>query len=134
MIERLFASATLYSTLAMFFDFPRDDLHPRLIARAIGRDIKCVRRQLRLLEDSRIVVGRSVGDRRIYRISDNYPLRREMESLFAKTRICRYYPAQDGWGRSADALLEDTEMDGVTWGGRRPSPSRGRRPGTRRRT
>jgi hypothetical protein len=37
-IERLFASATLYSTLAMFFDFPRDALHPRLIARAIGQD------------------------------------------------------------------------------------------------
>jgi hypothetical protein len=112
-IERLFASATLYSTLAMFFDFPRDALHPRLIARAIGRDLKCVRRQLRLLEDTRILAGRSAGRQRLYRISDRYPLRGELEALFAKTRVCRYYPAQDGRGCPPDALLEEMEMDGT---------------------
>jgi hypothetical protein len=113
MIERLFASATLYSTLAMFFDFPQDALHPRLIARAIGRDVKCVLRQLRILEDCRILVGRSVGRQRIFRISDRYPLRREMEALFAKTRVCRCYPAQDGWSRTMDALLDETDLDGT---------------------
>jgi hypothetical protein len=50
MIERLFASATMYATLAMFFDFPGDALHARLIARTIGRDVKCVLRQLQTLE------------------------------------------------------------------------------------
>ena len=38
MIHRLFASATLYSTMAMFFDFPFQELHARLIARNVGRD------------------------------------------------------------------------------------------------
>jgi hypothetical protein len=54
MIERLFASATMYATLAMFFDFPGDALHARLIARSIGRDVKCVLRQLQTLEACRI--------------------------------------------------------------------------------
>jgi hypothetical protein len=50
MIERLFASSTMHATLAMFFDFPADALHARMIARTIGRDVKCVLRQLQTLE------------------------------------------------------------------------------------
>ena len=46
MIEELFPTKSLYATLAVFFDFPDDPLHPRLIARVTGIDIKCVRRQL----------------------------------------------------------------------------------------
>jgi hypothetical protein len=96
MIERLFASATMYATLAMFFDFPLDALHARLIARTIGRDVKCVLRQLQTLEECRIIVCRSVGRERRYRLSDKYLLRGELEALFEKTRDCRYYPRQDG--------------------------------------
>ena len=96
MIERLFASATMYATLAMFFDFPGDALHARLIARTIGRDVKCVLRQLQTLEACRIIVCRSVGRERRYRLSENYPLRADFVALFAKTRDGRYYPRQDG--------------------------------------
>ena len=95
MIERLFASATMYATLAMFFDFPGDALHARLIARTIGRDVKCVLRQLQTLEACRIIVCRSVGWGRRYRLSARYPLHAELEALFEKTRDCRYYPRQD---------------------------------------
>jgi hypothetical protein len=96
MIERLFASATMYATLAMFFDFPGDALHARLIARTIGRDVKCVLRQLQTLEACRIIVCRNVGWEKRYRLSENHPLRGEFVALFAKTRDCRYYPRQDG--------------------------------------
>ena len=95
MIERLFASATMYATLATFFDFPRDALHARLIARTIGRDVKCVLRQLQTLEACRIIACRSVGRERRYRLSARYPLHAELEALFEKTRDCRYYPRQD---------------------------------------
>jgi hypothetical protein len=39
MIHRLFASPTLYSTLAMFFDFPRQELMPGLIAPDYRREV-----------------------------------------------------------------------------------------------
>jgi len=113
MIDRLFASATLYATLAIFFDFPLDPLHARLIARTIGRDVKCVLRQLQTLEACRIIAGRDVGRRRLYRLSENYPLRGELGALFEKTRDCRYYPRQDGPRGNADLLYEDGEPDGI---------------------
>ena len=113
MIERLFASATMYATLAMFFDFPGDALHARLIARTIGRDVKCVLRQLQTLEACRIIVCRSVGRERRYRLSGKYPLHAELEALFEKTRDCRYYPRQDGpWQTDATTTYESGELDG----------------------
>lgn len=114
MIERLFASVTMYATLAVFFDFPGDALHARLIARTIGRDVKCVLRQLQTLEACRIIICPTGGRRRQYRLSDKYPLHREFEALFAKTRDCRYYPRQDGPRGDVDLLYEDGELDGTT--------------------
>jgi len=113
MIERLFASATMYATLAMFFDFPGDALHARLIARTIGRDVKCVLRQLQTLEACRIIVCRSRGWERRYRLSDKYLLHGEFEALFSKTRDCRYYPRQDGPRGDVDLLSEDGELGGL---------------------
>ncbi|MCP2501183.1 MAG: hypothetical protein NCA08_06435 [Deltaproteobacteria bacterium] len=122
MIERLFASATMYATLAMFFDFPGDALHARLIARSIGRDVKCVLRQLQTLEACRIIVCPTGGRPRQYRLSDKYPLYREFEALFAKTRDCRYYPRQDGPRQHVDFLYEDEERGGSH--DRQPSPEK----------
>jgi len=113
MIERLFASPTMYATLAMFFDFPRDPLHARLIARTIGRDVKCVLRQLQTLEACRMVVCPTGGRPRRYRLSDRYPLYPEFEALFAKTRDCRYHPRQDGPRGHVDLLYGDGELDGI---------------------
>ena len=113
MIERLFASPTMYATLAMFFDFPRDPLHARLIARTIGRDVKCVLRQLQTLEACRMVVCPTGGRPRRYHLSDRYPLYQEFEALFAKTRDCRYYPRQDGPRGHVDLLYGDGELDGI---------------------
>ncbi len=113
MIERLFASATLYATLAIFFDFPHDRLHAQLIARTIGRDVKCVLRQLQTLEACRIIAGRAVGRQRVYRLSEIYPLRGEFEALFSKTRDCRYYPRQDGPREDVDFMYEDGDSDGI---------------------
>jgi len=114
LIEKLFASATMYSTLAVFFDFPGDALHPRLIAHTIGRDVKCVLRQLRTLEECKIIICRTVGQQKRYRLYENHPLRAELAALFAKTRCCRYYPRQDGpWNTEAATTYEGGELDGT---------------------
>ena len=113
MIERLFASATMYATLAMFFDFPGDALHARLIARTIGRDVKCVLRQLQTLEACRIIVCQSVGRERRYRLSDKYLLHGELEALFEKTRDCRHYPRQDEPRWNIDLMCDDGDPDGL---------------------
>ena len=68
MIEELFPTKSLYATLAVIFDIPDDPLHPRLIARVTGIDIKCVRRQLERLERSGIIMSRNAGKERRYRL------------------------------------------------------------------
>lgn len=90
MIHRLFASATLYSTMAMFFDFPFQELHVRLIASTLGRDAKFVLRRLRLLRGCGIIECRTVGSHKWYRLSDRHPLYEEFDALFRKSRKCRY--------------------------------------------
>jgi hypothetical protein len=68
----------------------------RLIARTIGRDAKCVQRQLELLEDCGVVDCRTAGGRRAYRLSARNPVREEFEAMFRKTRDLRYYPGPGG--------------------------------------
>ncbi|HAM33783.1 MAG TPA: hypothetical protein DDX05_04965 [Deltaproteobacteria bacterium] len=94
MIEELFPTKSLYATLAIFFDYPDDPLHPRLIARATGIDIKCVRRQLSRLVRSGVVASRNAGKERRYRLRCEFPLLGELASIFGKTRDSRYYPGQ----------------------------------------
>ena len=85
MIHRLFASPTLYSAMAMFFDFPFQELHARLIARTIGRDHKSVLRQLRLLRECGMIDCRTVGCRKWYRLSDRHPLYEEFDTKGSTT-------------------------------------------------
>lgn len=82
MIEELFPTKSLYATLAIFFDYPDDPLHPRLIARATGIDIKCVRRQLSRLERSGVIAPRDAGKERRYRLRCEFPLLGELASIF----------------------------------------------------
>ena len=91
MIEELFPTKSLYATLAVFFDFPDDSLHPRLIARVTGIDIKCVRRQLARLVRSGVIISRNAGKEKRYRLRSEFPLFGELSSIFGKTRGTRYY-------------------------------------------
>jgi hypothetical protein len=94
MIEELFPTKSLYATLAVFFDYPDDPLHPRLIARVTGIDIKCVRRQLSRLVRSGVVASRNAGKEKRYRLQSEFPLLGELTSIFGKTRDSRYYRGQ----------------------------------------
>ena len=111
MIEELFPTKSLYATLAVFFDFPDDPLHPRLIARVTGIDLKCVRRQLPRLVKSGVIVSRNAGKERRYRLRREFPLFGELAAIFAKTRYTRTYinqtPFPDPLG-----FLEDLMDDG----------------------
>ena len=110
MIEELFPTKSLYATLAVFFDFPDDPLHPRLIARVTCIDIKCVRRQLERLERSGIVMSRNAGKERRYRLCSGFPLFGELASIFGKTRDTRTYRGQTPYPDPL-GFLEDM-MDG----------------------
>jgi hypothetical protein len=122
MIHRLFASPTLYSTMAMFFDFPFQELHARLIARTVGRDVKCILRPLRILNECGIIDCRTVGRYRWYRLSDRHPLYEEFDALFRKSRNGRYYPRQDGDKRFNDLLAGGVVPDGLGKYGLLPIP------------
>src|SRR5512141_2950617 len=94
MIEELFPTKSLYATLAVFFDYPDDPLHPRLIARVTGVDIKCVRRQLPRLVKSGVIVSCNAGNERRYRLRRAFPLHGELAAIFGKTRNARTYKGQ----------------------------------------
>ena len=111
MIEELFPTKSFYATLAVFFDFPDDPLHPRLIARVTGIDIKCVRRQLPRLVKSGVIISRNAGKERRYRLRREFPLLGELASIFGKTRDTRTYRGQTPFPDPL-GFLEDMMDDG----------------------
>jgi hypothetical protein len=111
MIEELFPTKSLYATLAIFFDFPDDPLHPRLIARVTGIDIKCVRRQLPRLAKSGVIISRNAGKEKRYSLRLEFPLHGEFASIFGKTRETRNYPGQNPLPDPL-SILEDLFDDG----------------------
>ncbi len=90
-IERLFSSAALYATLAIFFDYPDDTFYLRLIARLTATDKKNVARELRKLKDVGIVCGGPGRRGDVYWLNSDYPLHGELAAIFAKTRKSRRY-------------------------------------------
>jgi len=111
MIEELFPTKSFYATLAVFFDFPDDPLHPRLIARVTGIDIKCVRRQLPRLVKSGVIISRNAGKERRYRLRCELPLFGELASIFGKTRDTRTYRGRAPFP-DPPGFLEDMMDDG----------------------
>src|SRR3989304_2706415 len=94
MIEELFPTKSLYATLAIFFDYPDDPLHPRLIARATGIDIKCRPREFSRPLRSGVVASRNAGKERRYRLRCEFALLGQLAAIFGETGDSRYYPAQ----------------------------------------
>ena len=92
MIEELFRSKSFYATFAIFFDYPDDPLHARLIARATGCDVKCVHRQLGRLTRCGVILPRTAGKEIWYRRRPEFPLADVFGDFFRKTRNLRRYP------------------------------------------
>ena len=90
-IERLFSSAALYATLAIFFDYPDDTFFPRLIARQTGTDKKSVARELKRLKAIGILCGGPGGRGNAYWLNTEFALYAELVAIFAKTRQSRRY-------------------------------------------
>jgi hypothetical protein len=111
MIEGLFGSKSYYATFAIFFDYPHDPLHARLIARATGCDIKCVHRQLARLDRSGLIFPRRVGKEKWYRLRSDFPLRVPFEEFFRTTRNWRRYPGLES-SYNPMGILEDLMDDG----------------------
>jgi hypothetical protein len=96
MIEELFGSKSFYATFAMFFDYPHDPLHARLIARATGCDVKCVHRQLARLTRCGVILPRTAGKGKWYRLRPEFPLGDVFADFFRSTRKLRRYPGLRG--------------------------------------
>ncbi len=94
MIEELFPSKSFYATFAVFFDYPNDPLHARLIARMTGCDIKCIHRQLCRLSGSGVIEPLQAGREKRYRLRPAFPLIREFTEFFRSTRDLRSYRGQ----------------------------------------
>ena len=126
MIEKLFSSPALYRTLALFFEYPEEPLNPRLISRYTGTEMKSVLREIRKLEDMRIIRGWSVGKYRFYLLDRDHPAHDGLRSLFADSRdkrkfrfrkpalwLCSGPPASTGEGDAPPSERE--ERGNVPW-------------------
>lgn len=85
-MERLFSSPALFRTLALFFEYPGEPLHPRLISRYTRTDIKSVLRELRKLEEMGILRVRPAGKGKLYTLCREHPAHGGLRSLFAARR------------------------------------------------
>jgi hypothetical protein len=94
MIDELFGSKSFYATFAIFFDYPHDSLHARLIARATGCDVKCVHRQLGRLTRGGVILQRTAGKAKWYRLRAEFPLADVFGDFFRNTRHLRRYRGQ----------------------------------------
>lgn len=91
-LAELFGSKSFYATFAIFFDYPDDPPHARLIARATGCDVKCVHRQLGRLIRCGVILPRTAGKEKWYRLRQDFPLADVFGDFFRKTRTLRRYP------------------------------------------
>lgn len=88
-IERLFSSPALFRTLALFYEYPGEPLHPRLIARYTRTDIKSVLRELRKLEEMGLLRCRPAGRWKLFTLDTDHPAHGGLRSLFAARRASR---------------------------------------------
>jgi DNA-binding transcriptional ArsR family regulator len=93
-VERLFSSRALFRTLALFFRYPDDPLNPRLISRHTEADIRGVLRELKKLEETGIVHGRTYGKYRYYSLDASHPAYEGLRSIFDKTEQEREHVTQ----------------------------------------
>jgi hypothetical protein len=84
MIERLFSSRALYRTIALFFKYPDEPLNPRLISRHTGTATKSVLREIRKLEEARIIRGWRAGQYKFYLLDRDHPAHDGLRSVFEK--------------------------------------------------
>jgi hypothetical protein len=82
-VERLFSSQALFSTLALFFRYPDEPLNPRLISRYTGTEMKSVLREIRKLEGMGIIRCRTAGQYKFYLLDRDHPVHEGLQSIFA---------------------------------------------------
>lgn len=83
MIEALLGNQTAEKVLLYIVNYSEG--HTSGIAETFGISKSQVQKQLLRLESGGILVGRSVGNLRMYELNPRYPLRKELESLLEKT-------------------------------------------------
>lgn len=85
-IQPLFGSSGVRrEILAAFFARPGVVVHPRELARHLGRSPQVVGRELRRLEAAGILASETIGRSRRYRVDEASPIAAEVRSLVAKT-------------------------------------------------
>lgn len=96
MISNLFESALREKILLYLQEC--GDGYSRELSQNFGASLTAAQNQLRNMEDGGILVSRTVGRTRVYRINPRYFLRQELEALLRKMldflpeqEIARYY-------------------------------------------
>ncbi|MFQ5839565.1 MAG: winged helix-turn-helix domain-containing protein [Candidatus Methylomirabilales bacterium] len=86
MLLRLFASQTRVDLLGFFLSAPEGRWYMREIARAVGRDISGIKRELDNLEKAGLLLSSKERHLRYYTVNPAFPFLTELETIFSKTR------------------------------------------------
>lgn len=80
-LEALFTSRTRVSLLSVFLAQPRRGFYSRELERITGERQNAVWRELRHLEGIGLLTAREEGRTKVYRVSPDFPLTRDLRAL-----------------------------------------------------
>lgn len=88
MLEKLFISKVRIKILKEFLDTkstqPPVELHVRALVRKLDEEINAIRRELKNLEDSEILVSQDIGNRVVYKLNERNPFLPDLRQLLIK--------------------------------------------------
>lgn len=85
MLTKLFSSRTRVDLLTLFLSRADRRLYVREIERMLNRDVRAVQRELRNLEDIGLLTSEEAGNRKYYRVNEDWHLYTELKNMVFKT-------------------------------------------------
>ncbi len=85
MLEALITSKVKRKLLALFFANPENEFYIRQLSRKLDEETNAVRRELQMLENAGILVSRTEGNLKLYKVNKKCPVFSELKGLILKT-------------------------------------------------
>jgi len=85
LLERLFTSRVRVKLITLFVLHPEREYHIRALESVVGARYSAIWKELKNLEQAGLLLSKSDGGRRVFRLNPSYPLLGELRSILLKT-------------------------------------------------
>jgi len=86
MLEKIFSSKTRVKILTLFSLNPQEKYYVRELTRILNENINSIRRELKNLEDIKLLISEEEGNLKYYRMNEKFPIYEEIKNIFLKTQ------------------------------------------------